>query len=92
MFEISPTFLLSLVIALLAGVGWLLRLEAKVSTAARDVGDLSKDFYDHDKNLNVHHDGAELDRRFNVIDEGMRTIQKGIDKVNDRLDRLFTKQ
>jgi hypothetical protein len=89
--DISPTFLLTLGLAIIAGIGWLIRLESKASAAAKDVDSLSKDFYLHDSDKSVHHDGAELDRRFNVIDSGMQTIQKGIDKLNERFDRFLNK-
>ena len=90
MIELSPSFLVPFGLALVAGIAWLIRLESKASTTARDVDTLSKDFYLHDSDKSVHHDGEELNRRFNVIDDGMKVIQKGIDKLNDRFDRFLS--
>lgn len=93
--EISPTFLLTLGIALLSGVAWLIRLESKTSTNTRDLDTLSKDVYEHSSNGNVHHSADDLDRRFNELKDDISeikdNIREGLKEIGHRIDRLFTK-
>jgi hypothetical protein len=96
--EISPSIIISAIVAavvvLSAVVGivfWFARLEGKTTTNSTAIGDIYTAIEKHTDNIHIHHDGEELNRRFSTIDDGMKTIQKGIDKLNERFDRFLNK-
>jgi hypothetical protein len=82
---------LAFVLALLAGVAWLIRLESKASNTADDQRDLAEDVYKHHGDREVHHSKDDLDRRFEALKEGQDRIEKGVDTLNTRFD-LFLQQ
>jgi hypothetical protein len=96
--ELTPSVIISAIVAFIVVVSafvgivfWFARLEGKTTTNSTDITDIYRQLEVHSQDRQIHHDGDELNRRFSAIDVGMQTIQKGIDKLNDRFDRLLNK-
>jgi hypothetical protein len=95
MLDANPTFLLGLAVALLGGIVWLVRLESKANTSLSDLNDLYHKMDSHTGDREIHHDGEELNRRFNDIGRELveikDAVKNGIGKLNDRFDRFLNK-
>jgi hypothetical protein len=96
--EITPSVVISAIVAfvvvlsaLVGIVFWFARLEGKTTSTVADISDIYRQLELHSNDRGIHHDGEELNRRFSAIDDGMKTIQRGIDKLGERFDRLLNK-
>jgi hypothetical protein len=93
--EVNPTFILTLVLALLAGVAWLIRLESKTNTSLSDLNDLYHKVDSHAADREIHHDGEELNRRFNDIGRELSEIKlavkEGMQNLSNRIDNFLKK-
>jgi hypothetical protein len=83
---------LAVLLGIFAGVvGGFVRMESKSNQNTSDIADIYRTMEKHTENRNIHHDGEELDRRFNVVESGMHKIEKGIDKLVERFDKFLNK-
>ncbi len=93
--ELNPTFLLTIVLAVLAGVAWLIRLESKTNTSLSDLNDLYRKVDEHSSDREIHHDGEELNRRFNDIGRELSEIKvavkEGMQNLSNRIDNFLKK-
>lgn len=90
----TPTLIIAIIgliftlLTAFAGVvAGFVRIESKTNVNTADISELFK----HSEDRTVHHPADELDRRFSVLDVGVAEIKKGIDKINDRFDKFFSK-
>lgn len=100
--EISAGVIISAIVAIVvvltafAGIiGGFVRMESKTNQHTLDISDLYVKVETHAGDARVHHDGDELNRRFTVVEEGIKEISQqvktGFEKVADRIDRLIEK-
>jgi hypothetical protein len=100
--EITPGLIISAIVALVvvltafAGIiGGFVRMESKTNQHTLDINDLYQKVDSHEKDARIHHDGEDLNRRFTVVEEGIKgindAIKSGFEKINDRIDRLMNK-
>ena len=78
--ELSPS-LVTLGLAALAGVAWLIRLESKANTAIRDHDGLSKDFYAHAADDHKHFNLAAFAEFEKRIEGEIRAVRDSVGDV-----------
>lgn len=71
-------------------LGIMIRAELRSNNNADDITDLYKQMDEHTKDRDVHHTKDDLDRRFEMLQEGQDRIEKGVEKLNDRFDVFLT--
>ena len=80
MLEVSPTFILTVALAILGGIVWLIRLESNTRGNSEDI----KDLFAHVDDRSIHHGADYLDSKFEAV-------EKRLDRIDDRLDRSLAK-
>lgn len=93
--ELSAPAIVAVILAAIAFIAWLVRLEGKSTTAVEKADKLAIDVYAHTENTKIHHNADDLDRRFSELKEDITeiktNIREGLEKIGNRIDRLFTK-
>lgn len=80
--------LLSLAIALIGFVGWLIRLESVASQTRQDVSELKQSFNAHRDNSDIHFNirvSEQVDRR---NEHRFKTIEDQLHEINRKLDHM----
>ena len=85
----------TIIMAGVAFVAWLVRLEYKANTTADNVKDLSGDVYKHHSDKTIHASETELNRRFDELGKDVHDLKddlrNGFKDMNGRFDNLLTK-
>lgn len=85
MIEISPTLLVTVALAEIAFIAWLIRLESKTNANSEDI----KELFRHVENPEIHHRADDLDRRFDMLITAITKIETSIDKLMERFDKFL---
>lgn len=80
---------ITLALAVVGFIVWLVRLESKANTVAAKVTDHDADLYAHISNWEIHHEKEDLNRRFDDLKADLAKIDTSIEKLNDRFDRFL---
>ena len=85
----------TLALAVVAFIVWLVRLESKANTIAAKVLDHDGDLYKHIDNWAIHHEKDDLNRQFDELKNDLKAdlakIDSTMEKMSDRIDRLIEK-
>jgi uncharacterized protein YoxC len=90
----APT--ITLLIAVVGFIIWLVRLESRANAALDKADKLSIDVYAHTENVHIHHSADDLDRRFKELKDDITEIKQdikdGLKEIGNRIDRLLNRQ
>jgi hypothetical protein len=101
--EITPTFLLTSVIALISLIGYLTQLKPRIDDLESDNDELWKEFNSHKEKESIHFNEKvskqveeKNNQRFQMIENTLgkmdEKIEKKFDLLNTKLDKVLDKK
>jgi Tfp pilus assembly protein PilO len=90
--EITPTFVLSLGLALITLIGYLVQLKPRMDRLESENKELWAEFQKHKENASIHFDEKtwkQVEKNFNLQ---INVIEKKLDKLDVKFDSLLGKK
>jgi hypothetical protein len=90
--EFSPTpTTIALILAIVAGIVYIVRIESKTNSALRDIEDLYIKQDTHVADKEIHSDRAESNLKFAMLNSTIANIKHLVEKLDERLRRFLEK-
>lgn len=78
---------ITVLLAIIALIGWLVRMEAKTNNNSSDIDELYKHVSDRD----IHHPSDKLETIMDTVKEMKAEFKSSMAKLTDRIDRMLSR-
>jgi hypothetical protein len=88
--DLTPTNI-TLILAIIAGIVYIVRIESKTGSNTRDIEDLYLRQDTHAADKEIHSDKAESNLKFAMLNSTIADIKHLVEKLDERLRRFLEK-
>ena len=96
---IDVAFIFSFILAVISGVVWAVRVEAKANRSKDEIVNLKEAFHAHELDKTIHHnkDAFEqfemrIDLRFTHLSDGLKKVEAYVEDIDKKIERYLNEQ
>lgn len=96
---IHLAFAFTIVLSVVSGVVWAIRLEAKANRSKDEIVSLKESFYDHEADRSIHHNAdafaefeKRIDLRFIHLSDGLKKVEVYVEDIDKKIARYLNQR
>ena len=90
---------LAFILAIISGIVWAVRLEAKANRSKDEIVSLKTSFENHEQDKTIHHNAdafaefeKRIDLRFTHLSDGLKKVETYVEDIDKKIERYLNEQ